>query len=67
MSATQATASIPLTCDFDPFSRRRCRLCRRRLADSVGEADPPLDVRADDVPLSLGGRKQAADYALSSA
>jgi hypothetical protein len=27
----------------------------------------PLDVRADDVPLSLGGRKQAADYALSSA
>jgi len=22
---------------------------------------------ADDVPLSLGGRKQAADYALSSA
>jgi len=21
----------------------------------------PLDVRADDVPLSLGGRKQAAD------
>jgi hypothetical protein len=27
----------------------------------------PLDVWADDVPLSLGGRKQAADYALSSA
>jgi hypothetical protein len=26
----------------------------------------PLD-EADDVPLSLGGRKQAADHALSSA
>jgi hypothetical protein len=27
----------------------------------------PLDIRADDLPLSLGGREQAADYALSSA
>jgi len=26
----------------------------------------PLDVRVDDVPLSLGARKQAADYVLSS-
>jgi hypothetical protein len=24
-------------------------------------------IRANDVPLSLGGRKQAGDYALSSA
>jgi len=27
----------------------------------------PLDGRADDLPLPLGGRKKAADYALSSA